>query len=311
MRDVLFCGELNVDLVLTGVRRAPEFGIEIIANDYTECLGSSTAICACAAASLGLTARFFGKLGADRYGSIVSDSLQGYGVDTSLIEVSDAYRTGLTVSISSTQDRAMVTCFGDTIDGFDAGEIPLENAGARHLHMGSYFLQPRVRKNLPALYERAKQLGMSTSLDAGWDEAGRWNDGLEEILRFTDFFFPNDKEACAIADTDDVLKAASRIARMGANVFIKCGPDGAVLCARGSEEPRRFPPYRTRALDSTGAGDSFNAGVLYAFLHGLPLDACARYGNAAGAVSVTRPGGTTACPNLREVEETIRTGSAV
>lgn len=311
MRDVLFCGELNVDLVLTGVRRAPEFGIEIIANDYTECLGSSTAICACAAASLGLTARFFGKLGGDRYGSIVLNSLQGYGVDTSLIEVSGAYRTGLTVSISSAVDRAMITYFGDTIDGFEADEIPLESAGVRHLHMGSYFLQPRVRKNLPALYRRAKHLGMSTSLDAGWDEAGRWSDGLQDILPFTDFFFPNDKEACAIAGTGDVLEAASIIARMGTNIIVKCGPDGAVLCAGGSGEPKRFPAFQTRVLDSTGAGDSFNAGVLYAFLHGLPLDECVRYGNAAGAVSITRPGGTTACPTLREVEETIRTGSAV
>ena len=311
MRDILFCGELNVDLVLTGVRQAPQFGIEIIANDYTECLGSSTAICACAAASLGLTACFFGKLGRDRLGSIVLNSLRGYGIDTALIEESDAYRTGLTVSISSTKDRAMITFFGDTIDGFIAKEIPLENAGARHLHMGSYFLQPHVRKNLSVLYERAKQLGMSTSLDAGWDEAGRWNDGLENILRFADFFFPNDKEACAITGTGDVLEAASKIARMGTNVLVKCGPDGAVLCAKESDAPKRFPPFRTRVLDSTGAGDSFNAGVLYAFLKGLPLDECARYGNAAGAVSVTRPGGTTACPTLREVEKTLKTGSAV
>jgi len=311
MRDLLFAGELNVDLVLTGVRQAPVFGTEILADEYTECLGSSTAICACAAASLGLSASFFGKLGRDRFGSIVMDALTRYGIDTSPIDASEAYKTGLTVSISAQEDRAMVTCFGGTIDAFDAQDVPLEGAGARHLHMGSYFLQPRVRKNLPQLYERAKALGMTTSLDAGWDEFGRWNDGLPEILRFTDFFFPNDKEACAIAGTSDILEAAVRIAGMGAHAMVKCGPDGAVLCRRGSDEPTRFPPFRTRVVDSTGAGDSFNAGALYAFLKGMPLEECVRYGNATGAVSVTRPGGTTACPTLEEVERTLRTGSAV
>jgi sugar/nucleoside kinase (ribokinase family) len=311
MRDLLFAGELNVDLVLTGVRQAPAFGTEILAEDYAECLGSSTAICACAAASLGLTASIYGRLGTDRFGSIVVNTLQGYGIDTSLIDASEAYRTGLTVSISAADDRALVTCFGDTIDSFDAEEIPLEAADARHLHMGSYFLQPRVRKNLPALYEKAKKRGMTTSLDAGWDEFGRWNDGLPEILRFTDFFFPNEKEACAIAGTEDVLEAAVRIARMGAHVMVKCGPDGAVLCPKGSAEPKRFAPFHTRVVDSTGAGDSFNAGALYAFLKGLPLEECVRYGNATGAVSLTRPGGTTACPTLSEVERTLRTGSAV
>ena len=311
MKDLLFAGELNVDLILTGVRQAPAFGIEILADGYTECLGSSTAICACAAASLGLTASFFGKLGVDRFGSIVMDALKRYGVDTSPVVASEAYRTGLTVSISAQHDRAMVTCFGDTIDAFDADEVPLEAAGARHLHAGSFFLQPRVRKTLPALYERARALGMTTSLDAGWDEFERWNDGLPEILPFTDFFFPNEKEACAIAGTSDIFEAAVKIAGMGSHVMVKCGPDGAVLCRRGSSEPVRFPPFATRVVDSTGAGDSFNAGALYAFLKGMPLEDCVRYGNATGAVSVTRPGGTTACPTLEEVEKTLRTGSAI
>jgi len=296
---------------MTGVRQAPVFGAEILSDSYTECLGSSTAICACAASSLGLSTNFFGRLGKDRFGEIVLNALTRYGIDTSLIDISEGYKTGVTVSISSAEDRAMVTCFADTIDSFDAEEVPLEQANARHLHAGSYFFQQRVRKNLPALYEKAKKLGMTTSLDAGWDEMARWNEGLQEILRFTDFFFPNEKEACAIVGTEDILEASVKIARMGANVVVKCGPDGAVLCPRGSDEPRRFPPFKTRVVDSTGAGDSFNGGVLYAFLMGKTLDECVRYGNAAGAVSLTRAGGTTACPTLPEVERTLRTGCAV
>ena len=140
--DLLCAGELNVDLVLSGFQSAPLLGMEIMGEDYTECLGSSTAICACVASSLGAATGFFGKLGRDHYGEIALQGLKKYSVDTTLVEISPKYRTGLTVSVSTADDRALVTCFGDTIDAFRQDEVPLERANARHIHMASYFFQP-------------------------------------------------------------------------------------------------------------------------------------------------------------------------
>ena len=306
--DLLCAGELNVDLVLSGFQSAPLLGMEIMGEDYTECLGSSTAICACVASSLGTSTGFFGKLGRDHYGEIALQGLKKYSVDTTLVEISPKYRTGLTVSVSTADDRALVTCFGDTIDAFRQDEVPLERANARHIHMASYFFQPKVRKNLDQLYRKAKARGMSTSLDAGWDEEGRWHEGLDKLLPVTDFFFPNEREAEAITGQKDSMEAARHIAAEGTNVIVKCGSDGVILCEKGSASPRRIPGFRVKAVDTTGAGDSFNGGFLYAWLQGMTLEECARFGNAAGAVSVTRIGGTIACPTQDDVHRMLQTG---
>jgi sugar/nucleoside kinase (ribokinase family) len=308
VRDLLCAGELNVDLVLSGFHSMPVQGREIMGEDYTLCLGSSSANCCCVAASLGLSALFYGKLGQDHFGQVAMEGLERYGVDTRLIRRDPGWRTGLTVCVSATGDRAMATCFGDTIDAFDALDVPLEEADARHIHMASYFFQPRVRARLPILYKRAKTMGMTTSLDAGWDEQGRWEEGLVEALSVTDFFFPNESEACAIAGTDNVQRAARYIAALGTNAVVKCGEKGTLLCTREGEV-LEAPPYRTVVVETTGAGDSFNAGFLYAYLRGIPLDQCLRFGNAAGAVSVTRIGGTTACPTLAEVQRVMEQGT--
>ena len=149
---------------------------------------------------------------------------------------------------------------------------------------------------------------MSTSLDAGWDEQGRWHEGLDELLPATDFFFPNEREAEAISGRKDSLEAARHIAAMGTNVIVKCGREGVVLCEKGSASPRRIPGFHVKAIDTTGAGDSFNGGFLYAWLQGMSLEDCARFGNAAGAVSVTRIGGTIACPTQDDVHRMLQTG---
>lgn len=307
----LFCaGELNVDLVLSGFQSAPTLGTEIMGDDYTVCLGSSTAICACVAASLGTPTGFYGRLGCDHFGRVALEGLKKYSVETEFIDVSSQYRTGLTVSVSTEKDRAMATCFGDTIDAFASEEIPLERANARHIHIASYFIQPKVRGGLAAVYRRAKALGMTTSLDAGWDEQERWHDGLFDILPYTDFFFPNEREAEAITGVSDMPEAARRIAAMGTNAVVKCGSEGVVLCEKHGGRPVRIPGFRAKVIDTTGAGDSFNGGFLHAFLRGMPLEECARFGNAAGAVSVTRLGGTTSCPTLEDVLGVLRTGTA-
>ena len=170
--DLLAAGELNEDIVIGALESAPEFGKEISAASYFECLGSSTAICACTASDLGLKTAFFGMLGTDPRGRLVLNAIKKHGVDTSGIIVDSRLTTGVTVSISTNKDRALITYSGDTIDGYIADEIPLETYHARHLHIGAYSLRRRLWEGLPALFRRAHELGMTTSLDAGWDESG-------------------------------------------------------------------------------------------------------------------------------------------
>lgn len=311
MLDLLVAGELNVDILMNGLKRAPEFGREILCEGYRELAGSSTGNTACTAAKLGLKTAVFSRLGRDRFGEIVLRALEGYGVETQYTDISEHYRTGVTVSMSNDSDRAMVTYFGDTINAFGADEIPLEAVRARHLHMPSFYLNPRVQPALAAVYERAHALGMTTSLDAGWDESGNWRAHLDAVLRHTDYFFPNESEAEAITGEHDPVRGAAALAAMGCNAVVKCGGKGSCYCAKGTQNVRFFPAYPAEVVETTGAGDSFDAGFLYACLNGAGIEDCMRMGNAVGALSVQRPGGVENCPGLQEALRVIERGTAM
>lgn len=311
MLDILIAGELNVDVLMSGLKQAPEFGREILCDGYQELAGSSTGNTVCTAASLGLKAAVFSRLGQDRFGEIMLNALKRYGVETKYIDISERYQTGVTVSMSNDQDRAMVTYVGDTIDAFEAEEIPFEAVGARHLHMPSFYLNPRVQAGLADVFERAHALGMTTSLDAGWDESGNWHAHLDGVLKYTDFFFPNESETAAITGESDPAKGAVALAALGCNAVVKCGGSGSYYCARHTQQAQFFPSYPTKLVETTGAGDSFDAGFLYAFLNGAGIEDCMRMGNAVGALSVQRAGGVENCPMLEEAQRTIERGTAL
>lgn len=306
--DLLAAGELNEDIVISGLESAPDFGKEISAASFSECLGSSTAICACTASDLGLKTAFFGILGTDPRGRLVLDALKAHGVDTSDIIVDSRLTTGITVSISTNKDRALITYSGDTIDGYAANEIPLETYRARHLHIGAYSLRHRLWEGLPALFRKAHELGMTTSLDAGWDESGTFLNALKETLRETDIFFPNEIEAARIAGTDDIQEAAAKIAAMGCDAVIKLGGKGAMVFLKECKKSIFQSAYRVNVTDTTGAGDNFNSGYLFAYLKGMDPQTCLLYGNASGAISTTHYGGASFLQSLRDVETTIAQG---
>lgn len=310
MIDFLIAGELNVDVIVSGLKQAPIFGKEILCQNYQELAGSSTGNTVCSAASLGLKCAVFGKLGTDRFGEITLAALKKYGVETQLIDVNPAYHTGVTVSLSNDRDRAMVTYYGDTINAFDAADIPLKASGARHVHMPSFYLQPRVAKGLAKCYEEAHALGMTTSLDAGWDESGHWHDDLDAVLPHTDFFFPNESEAEAITGESDPEKGVVKLAAMGCNAIVKCGGHGSYYCAKHSDRAEFYPGYPSFLVETTGAGDSFNAGFLYGFLNEKSIPECMKLGNAVGALSIQRHGSVENCPTLEEVLRVIEKGTA-
>jgi len=316
--DILAIGELNVDLIMTGFQSLPVSGREIIGEDFTCILGSSTAICACVMANLGLSTTFYGKMGKDAFADVVKHYLHKYNVDTGVIVEEESRRTGITVAITTNvnKDRSLATCNGDSIDEVVVEDITDDMLrSARHMHVGAFFLQSKLRKNLVTLFKRAKDLGLTTSLDCSWDETNVWDYDIINVLKYTDIFFPNEGEALNIAKAQTgkdycIPSAAEELAKHAKICVVKCGPMGAYLhtTLQGEEKIIEDKPFDAKVVDTTGAGDSFNAGFLYAYLNGKTLEECMTYGNASGSVSVTRMGGTSNCPNLKEVEETIKNG---
>ncbi len=310
MFDVLAVGELNADLVLSGMHRLPNLGEELFAQKHALLLGSSTAIAACSMACLGLKTAFYGRLGYDAYGQVVAERLGHFGVDCGFVQRSPAYETGLTVSLSCDKDRALVTYVGHTIDGFELSEVGDEVLReTRHLHVGSYFLQGTVQRGAKELLRRAKALGLSTSLDAGWDDTEQFDAGIWETLAYTDVFFPNEEEAMRITQESDPERAAARLAQTVPVAAVKLGRSGAMVVSGGQSHSQGV--YEAQRVDTTGAGDNFNAGFLAAWLAGKTLPDCLSWGNAAGSISVTSLGGNSDRLTKAAVEETIRTGRVV
>lgn len=303
--DVLAIGELNVDMILTGLKSLPVIGREIIAQNCSLVLGSSTAICASGIARLGLKTGFRGKVGRDRFGDVVMESLAGNSIDTSNIIVDDSINTGVTVSLSMDKDRALVTYMG-SIEAFGPEDVDVSLLNnVRHIHVGSFFLQHRLRPGLAKLFAAAGEKGVTTSLDAGWDDTANWDYGIFDVLRFTDIFFPNEGEALNITKKKDVKEAVDLLAQYAKTVVVKCGSKGAIG-KRGNELLEAPTFSHLKPIDTTGAGDSFNAGFIYGFLNGFDFKECMTYGNACGSISVTRVGGASACATLDEVERLIK-----
>jgi sugar/nucleoside kinase (ribokinase family) len=288
--DLLCLGDVNVDLILAGVSELPRFGEEVLAGDVGMHLGGCTANVAVFGAALGLRTALRARVGRDEFGDFLLDALGTAGVSTAYILRDPDLRTGLTVSLSGPSDRAFVTYLG-TIDSLVSADVTDDLlASAGHAHVGSYFMQRRLQPDLPAVLARARALGLTTSLDTGFDPYGEWENGLREALRHVDVFLPNEVEAPRIASLDDPRTAAASLAALGPRVALKLGALGSALHSDGIVT--LAPGLSVDVVDTTCCGDAFNAGFLTAMLAGADPGTCLRWGNAAGALIA---GGSGAC----------------
>jgi sugar/nucleoside kinase (ribokinase family) len=286
--DAIVAGDLNADLIL---REAPPLGWdqEKLARDMELTLGGSSAITAYNLARLGARVGFVGVVGEDWLGRMLAERLEEAGVDLRGLRRVAGWKTGITVWQTRGRRRAGLTYAG-TIPRLRAAQVSSEHLRrARHLHVGAYFLLEGLHAGLAALFRRARRLGLTTSLDCNYDPAERWDSGLRKALAATDIFLPNEEEARRISGRRRVEAAAEELGRLARIVVVKRGARGALIWSEG--RLRRVPPVRVRAVETTGAGDSFNAGFLAAFLRGAPLEECGRAGAEAGARAVTRSGG--------------------
>jgi sugar/nucleoside kinase (ribokinase family) len=300
VKRALFAGEINVDLVLQGYTDFPAPGREVLVREFAMVLGSATAIMAMGLARLGTPVAFVGRVGDDVWGRYCLEQMAGRGIDLSRVVRGGGLKTGVTVSITHPGDRALVTYLGaiSTLTGADVPDTAL--LGLDHLHVSSFYFQEGLRPDLPGLFARARRAGLTTSLDTGCDPSGRWDGGLRETLGETDLFFPNEVELAGLTGTRDAALGLRRLDNGRTRVVAKLGTDGAMTLDGGTVV--HVPAYSVDAVDTTGAGDSFNAGFLHRWLQGAPVTECLRLGAACGALSTLGLGGTAAQPTLAEAE---------
>jgi sugar/nucleoside kinase (ribokinase family) len=290
--DISVVGELNLDLVLYGLPGRMELDREHLASNLSITLGSSSAIFAHNFALLGNGVAFHSAIGEDPFGELCLTRLAESGVDLSAVRRFPGKQTGLTVILPQPEKRFILTYPGVMaemrFEDLDIARI-LE---ARHLHLSSYFLQQALRSRVPDLFRIAKEAELSTSLDTNDDPDDRWERDVLDVLPWVDVLLPNEREACRLAGVDDSQLALELLAEKVPLVIMKRGEKGAIA-RRGSETFEASSPKIT-AVDTIGAGDSFDAGFLHQFIRGEKIEECLKYGNLTGALSTTRSGGTEA-----------------
>ena len=301
---ILVVGELNPDLVLKDYSSFPELGKEVLAGDLVLTLGSASAICAAGLARLGNSVSFAGKVGADAWGDYCIRFLRDAGIDTAAVIRDPSTKTGLTVSLTCGRDRALVTYLG-AIAVLTAHDIRAEMLeGCGHLHVSSYFLQQSLRKGCRELFRRAHDRGITTSLDPGFDPSEQWGSDIQDTLEEVDVFLPNEVELAAIAGEADLPGALDHLRNGRTLTVAKLGPKGCAALVDG--RLIEIPAHHVTPVDTTGAGDTFNAGFLHAWLRRQPLEQAMRFACICGALSTQGIGGVSAQPDSAEVEKYLQ-----
>lgn len=296
---ILVIGELNVDIIVTGLKSAPKLGVEILASDCELTLGSASAIFAAGMSKLGHRVTFVSQVGRDGLGDFCVNALAKAGVETDHV-VFTGEKTGVTIALSTARDRALLTYQGAistfTADHFDRSLLK----GHKHLHLTSYYLQQRLQPSFADLLHEAKTQGLTTSFDPNTDPAGEWRRGIDRVIPHTEVLFVNELEASNLTGKAGARSAVKVLAEIVPCAVIKLGRRGAI--AVKDKELFTHSGFKIGAVDTTGAGDSFDAGFMSAYLRRAPVSECLRIGNACGALSALKPGGTTGQPTLRELD---------
>ena len=299
-------GELNVDIILNRIDGEPEIGKEKFAKDMTVTLGSSTAIFAANAAALGSKVCFVGLVGRDSFGDLVKKSLAAKNVDTRFIMEGDT-PTGATICMSYGEDRANLTYQG-SMDVMGYEDIdPAVFDSCSHIHLSSLFMQSALLRDVHKVLDIAAAKGITVSLDTQWDPAETWKLDYKTVLPKVTIFMPNEKELQALTGKSDLESAIAEVLPyLGRAMLVKCGSKGSILVYKDGKRVELPAFLNKNVVDAIGAGDSFNAGFVSAFVKGLPLEECQITGNLTGAVNTTAAGGTGAFTSLEAVRKICR-----
>jgi sugar/nucleoside kinase (ribokinase family) len=302
--DVTIAGELNLDLILYGTPDEIPRERELLVSDFNVTLGGSSSIVAHNLASLGSRVGFVSCVGDDQFGELALARLAAAGADVSKVAILPGRKTGLTVIMQRDSWRNMLTYAG-TIFDLQMKNIDLDYlSSAKHFHLSSYYLQRGLQADVPELFKKLKSAGLTISFDCNDDPDDCWDGGIREALKYVDVLLPNAREAMRLTGAANAHAAAEQLARIVPLVAIKLGAEGAI--ARRGDQQWASPALKVEAVDPVGAGDSFDAGFLHEYLRGSDVKSCLAAGNRAGALSVTRAGGTEAFRDVAHREKFLR-----
>ncbi|WP_308466419.1 carbohydrate kinase family protein [Rathayibacter soli] len=294
--DVFLAGPVFMDIVLSGMEHAPVLGTESWAESMGTCPGGIANV-AVALSRLGLSIALATAFGDDAYGDFCRESLElSEGIDISRSVRMVGKHTPVTVSLAYDGDRTLVS-HGHPNEHPSVGtDVPRARAVFASVESG---------RSTPWL-QKARDKGARVVLNSGWDASGRWDlDGLTD-LKLADVFVANQAEAMAWTRTTDAVAAVRKLAELVPLAVVTRGPEGVVALDRESEAVVTLPGMAVKALDPTGAGDIFLAGLICGLLMGRPLRDALVLGCLSGSLSVERLGGSFSAPTPEELQQWYR-----
>jgi len=295
--DVVVLGDYFFDQIFTGLPNFPQLGRE------TYCAGLNTVVGAvyttvAALRRLGADVGWVSNFGTDQYSRFAYDQARSEGVDLKLARrLNQPYRR-LTSAMPFNGDRAFITyCDPDMGDMLDFWRSALESCDFKHVIFGGMMRLSEARPLLDLIRER----GATVSMDCQDMPILETPCEAREVLPHIDVFLPNAREVLVVAETTDIQSALERLMPLCPLIVVKDGANGAWVAHNG-EIMHSAGVDAGPVLDTTGAGDAFNAGFLYGHIvEGAALDVCARYGNICGGLSVTGVGGSSTAPTYDEL----------
>ena len=304
--EQLVCaGEFFTDLIFSDLEELPSLGQEVKTDNFAISIGGGAAITATAAALLGRPTELVTVWGSTALDGEARSRLAASGVSCSWSQLRPDLMSGVTVAVSTREDRYFLTHPGASrdVEQHLLQEPTLERIGqAGHVH---FALTPSSWDAFRSAVRQLRNGGSTVSWDLGWDPAAGGSRGFHDLCRELDVVFLNEMEACRYAGARSARDALAYFAHAQNTVVIKQGAAGAVVSQNA------LPPVRTRAIDveaveSTGAGDAFNGGFLHAWMAGKAVEEALLAGTVCGGLSTRSPGGVNALPSRSEFDHQIR-----
>jgi len=307
MATVGCAGILAADTVCGPMRRLPLAGELLAIDRMPSSAGGCAANVAIDLAKQGIAVDVCGCVGGDPSAEVLLESLGGAGVGCGQLQRLATHATSQTmILLVEGEDRRFIHMFGANA-GFEVRHIRRDWIdGLKVLYFGGFFATPAVRSDeLAELFRYCRSRGIATVLDVIVPQAGRGMESLEPLLPHVDYFLPNDDEAERLTELTTPEAQAARFLQCGAGtVMITCGGGGA-LAARGGRR-WRAAAYPVQAVDPSGSGDAFAAGVIAGIVHGWEMADTLRYAAALGASATTAIGTTAGVLDAREAAAFVR-----
>jgi sugar/nucleoside kinase (ribokinase family) len=256
---------------------------------------------------LGIPVRLLGMVGEDAAAERVLSILRSAAVDLEFVGRSKGPTTTTVCLVKPDGNRLFLQQLGSSAEVYPE---PIEFTepilrGISHYHQANVFSLPNMRRSAPESLRRAREKGLTTSLDTGWDVRGRWIEDIAGCLPFLDLLFMNQDESRLLTGESDPAQAARHMQKLGAgDVVIKLGAEGCAVFT--ASDALRVPAFQIDAVDTTGAGDCFVAGFLAALSEGKSYAEAARFANAVGAMSVESLGAVTGIRSRSATEDWLR-----